>query len=117
MILSAWGMPSSYDYEVGFKFNVNVDHPIHDADLFLLGCVAALAFDAQLFVKRKDTPPISHNLPPVAGALTWSKGLLERVSLPMAKITGFNKKARCRLLGSRLARLFVRGRFCVPAAN
>lgn len=50
----------------------------------------------QLFVKHKDSPPISHNLPPVAGALTWSKGLLERVSLPMAKITGFNKKACCR---------------------
>lgn len=46
----------------------------------------------QLFAKNKDSPPVAHNLPPLAGALTWSKGLLERVSLPMAKITGFNKK-------------------------
>ncbi|CAM9950745.1 unnamed protein product [Pylaiella littoralis] len=52
-----------------------------------------VALVMQLFVKHKDNPPISHNLPPLAGALTWSKGLLERVSLPMAKISGFNKKA------------------------
>ncbi|CAM9264977.1 unnamed protein product, partial [Hapterophycus canaliculatus] len=53
---------------------------------------AEVALVMQLFLKNKDRPPVAHNLPPLAGALTWSKGLLERVSLPMAKITGFNKK-------------------------
>ncbi|CAM9247089.1 unnamed protein product, partial [Laminaria digitata] len=46
----------------------------------------------KLFAKHKDNPPIAHNLPPFAGALTWSKGLLERVSMPMAKISSFDKK-------------------------
>ena len=48
------------------------------------------------FAKHKDNPPIAHNLPPFAGALTWSKGLLERVSMPMDKISSFDKKVRKR---------------------
>ncbi|CAM9358663.1 unnamed protein product [Ascophyllum nodosum] len=46
----------------------------------------------QLFVKNKDDPPIAKNLPPVAGALAWSKGLLERVSVPMRKVSRFDIK-------------------------
>ncbi|CAB1108137.1 unnamed protein product [Ectocarpus sp. CCAP 1310/34] len=46
----------------------------------------------QLFIKQNEDPPIANNLPPVAGALTWSRGLLERVSLPMSKITEFDNK-------------------------
>eukprot|EP00904_Undaria_pinnatifida_P003150 jgi/Undpi1/12836/HiC_scaffold_7.g02503.m1 len=53
---------------------------------------AEVALVMQLFAKHKDNPPIAHNLPPFAGALTWSKGLLERVSMPMAKISSFDKK-------------------------
>ncbi|CAM9536900.1 unnamed protein product [Discosporangium mesarthrocarpum] len=51
-----------------------------------------LASVVQIFLKNKDDPPIGHNLPPVAGSLAWSRGLLERVALPMQKITGFDKK-------------------------
>lgn len=51
----------------------------------------------QLFIKQNEDPPIANNLPPVAGALTWSRGLLERVSLPMSKITEFDNKVRSQL--------------------
>lgn len=54
-------------------------------------------FLRQLFLTHKEDPPISHNLPPMAGALSWSRGLLERVSLPMLKIKGFDKKVRAQL--------------------
>ena len=40
----------------------------------------------KLFVEGKDEPSIAHNLPPIAGALTWCRGLLERIKTPMAKI-------------------------------
>lgn len=82
-----------------FKPDFKLGRSRHEKSDDFLGRVALwrlpaiLDFVAQLFVKHKESPPISHNLPPVAGALTWSRGLLERVSLPMAKITGFNQKA------------------------
>lgn len=37
-------------------------------------------------------PPLAHNHPPIAGALTWSRGLLERVQLPMEKLKALDKK-------------------------
>ena len=40
----------------------------------------------EMFVEGKDCPPIAHNLPPIAGALTWCRGLLERIKTPMSKI-------------------------------
>ena len=39
-----------------------------------------------LFMENRNTPPIAHNLPPIAGALTWCRGLLERVRQPMDKL-------------------------------
>ncbi|CAM9099296.1 unnamed protein product [Ectocarpus fasciculatus] len=51
-----------------------------------------VALVKQLFLKQNEDPPIANNLPPVAGALTWSRGLLERVSLPMSKIAEFDNK-------------------------
>lgn len=38
------------------------------------------------------SPPLAHNHPPIAGALTWSRGLLERVQLPVDKLKSFDKK-------------------------
>lgn len=53
----------------------------------------------QLFMKHRADPPISNNLPPLTGALSWSRGLLERVSPPMSKIKEFDKKVGIRLPG------------------
>ena len=37
----------------------------------------------QLYEKQKHDPPISRNLPPVAGNITWSRHLLKRIEEPM----------------------------------
>lgn len=36
-----------------------------------------------------DDPPITNNLPPIAGALTWSRGLIERMQGPIEKLNTF----------------------------
>ena len=46
----------------------------------------------QIFVENKDSPPIGNNLPPIAGALTWCRGLLDRVKLPMEKMKKLDRK-------------------------
>ncbi|RYY38442.1 hypothetical protein EON62_00440, partial [archaeon] len=45
----------------------------------------------QIFLTERDLPPISWNLPPIAGALYWCRGLKERIVEPMAKIRQLNK--------------------------
>jgi len=40
----------------------------------------------ELFLSLKDNPRIDLNLPPIAGALSWCRGLLDRVQEPMLKI-------------------------------
>lgn len=40
----------------------------------------------ELFLQNRDGPPISWNLPPIAGALTWCRGLVDRIQIPMAKL-------------------------------
>ena len=45
----------------------------------------------KMFVEGKEAPPIAHNLPPIAGALTWCRGLLERIKTPMTKIRKLDK--------------------------
>ena len=35
------------------------------------------------YQRDKERPPIVRNLPPVAGAITWSRHLLYRISVPM----------------------------------
>ena len=58
----------------------------------LIGAYAEdLATVQQLFVENKDDPVIPNNLPPIAGALSWSRGLLERIRLPMDKLKRLNK--------------------------
>jgi len=45
-----------------------------------------------LFMQLRESPPIAHNLPPIAGALTWCRGLLQRVQLPMEKLKRLERK-------------------------
>ena len=40
----------------------------------------------ELFLNYRDTPPIASNLPPISGSLTWCRGLVERVQIPMEKL-------------------------------
>ena len=45
----------------------------------------------ELFLTERDNPPIARNLPPIAGALTWCRGLKERIQEPMSKLETLNK--------------------------
>ncbi|KAF4325335.1 hypothetical protein BBI17_000424 [Phytophthora kernoviae] len=40
----------------------------------------------QIFIENRESPPISPNLPPFAGAVTWCRGLAERIQFPMEKL-------------------------------
>jgi len=52
-----------------------------------LKTVAAVFMEGKALVDSKDErAPISTNLPPVAGALNWTFGLIERVREPMDKL-------------------------------
>ena len=39
----------------------------------------------QLYLKGKDTPPISKNMPPKAGAIAWSRSIMGRIKTPIYK--------------------------------
>ena len=43
---------------------------------------------AEGFYLEREGPPLYMNMPPVAGALFWVRGLLDRVSMPMNKLRG-----------------------------
>jgi dynein heavy chain len=40
----------------------------------------------ELFLQYRDSCPIAWNLPPIAGGLTWCRGLVERIMIPMNKL-------------------------------
>jgi dynein heavy chain len=46
----------------------------------------------KIFDGNKEAPIIPHNLPPIAGSLTWSKSLRDRIELPIAKLKTLDKK-------------------------
>lgn len=58
--------------------------------------IAAVRQDAEeiqkLFNDYKNNPPVANNLPPIAGALTWCRGLLERVQQPLEKLKSLDRK-------------------------
>ena len=45
-----------------------------------------------IFERHRENPLVASNLPPVAGALSWCRGLLERVQCPIDKLKGLDKK-------------------------
>ena len=57
----------------------------------------------QLYEKQKHNPPISRNLPPVAGNITWSRHLLKRIEEPMK-----NFEQNHSLLASRDAKRIIK---------
>lgn len=40
----------------------------------------------QIFIENREHPPISPNHPPFAGAVSWCRGLVERVKFPLEKL-------------------------------
>ena len=50
--------------------------------------MSTIFIEGKLLVDKQDEKaPISNNLPPIAGSLNWTKGLLERIKEPMDKLT------------------------------
>lgn len=45
----------------------------------------------ELFLHYRDNCPIAWNLPPIAGALTWCRGLVERIEIPYVKLNQLEK--------------------------
>ena len=45
-----------------------------------------------IFQNHRNDPPSGNNLTPISGALTWCRGLLERVKLPMEKMKSLDSK-------------------------
>jgi dynein heavy chain len=53
-----------------------------------LKVVSTIFNEGKALVDRNDSQsPISNNLPPIGGALNWTKGLVERIKEPMDKLT------------------------------
>jgi dynein heavy chain len=45
----------------------------------------------EIFMQGQNDPMIADNAPPHAGAVTWSRGLVERVEEPMTRLKGIGK--------------------------
>ena len=61
----------------------------------------------ELFLTERDSPPISWNLPPIAGALTWCRGLKERITDPMTKLRGLNRTIMNREEAKEVAKVYA----------
>lgn len=65
----------------------------------------------ELFLQNRDNPPISWNLPPIAGALTWCRGLVDRIQIPMAKLQQLDRTILDREEAKEVAKVSYDKRF------
>jgi len=62
-----------------------------------LKTVSTIFMEGRALVDRADErAPISNNLPPIAGALNWTFGLIERIKEPMDKLTRLSQSIQDR---------------------
>jgi dynein heavy chain len=62
-----------------------------------LKTVNTIFIDGKVLVDKLDErAPISNNLPPIAGALNWTKGLVERIKEPMDKLEMLSQSVKDR---------------------
>ena len=61
----------------------------------------------ELFLSERAAPPIPWNLPPIAGALTWSRSLRDRIQDPMARINGLSREILAREESREMVKLFA----------
>lgn len=47
-----------------------------------------------LIEKKDERAPISNNMPPIAGSLDWTRGLLERIREPMERLSQLSQAIR-----------------------
>lgn len=46
----------------------------------------------EIFLRHRESPPVPAHYPPVAGALAWSRGLIERVGAPLPKFQALEQQ-------------------------
>lgn len=74
------------------SFDTLLERPIIQDELERKHVALIQAYGADLkkvqevLLLDRDIPPIGWNMPPIAGALAWCRGLKERIQLPMSKI-------------------------------
>jgi dynein heavy chain, axonemal len=61
----------------------------------------------ELFLTERENPPISWNLPPIAGALAWCRGLKERIVDPMAKLKQLNRTIMNREEAKEVSKIYA----------
>jgi len=49
-----------------------------------------------LIEKEDENAPIPPNMPPIAGAISWTNGLMERIQDPMARLQGLSQSLQDR---------------------
>ena len=49
-----------------------------------------------LIEKEDENAPIPPNMPPIAGAISWTNGLMERIQDPMARLQGLSQSIQDR---------------------
>ncbi|OQS01624.1 dynein heavy chain [Achlya hypogyna] len=79
------------------SFDDLLERPIIKNDLEKKHAVLIAAYSQdlhtvqQVFVEKRDNPPIAYNFPPFSGAVAWARGLLDRVAYPMEKLRRLNR--------------------------
>ena len=61
----------------------------------------------ELFLSHRDACPIAWNLPPIAGALTWCRGLVERIHVPYLKLNQLDKNILEREEAKEVAKVYA----------
>lgn len=73
-----------------------------------LKAVGTIFMEGKALVDRADErAPISNNLPPIAGALNWTAGLLERIKEPMEKLSQLSQSIQDREEYKDVQKLFA----------
>ena len=96
------------------SFDGLLDRPIIQDELEkkYVGLVQAYGQDLksvqELFLQYRDNNcPISWNMPPITGALTWCRGLVERITHPMLKLNQLDKTIIEREEAKEVAKVFT----------
>lgn len=61
----------------------------------------------ELFLTEREAPPISWNLPPIAGALSWCRGLKERIQDPMGKLKQLSRTIMSREEAKEVSKIYA----------
>ncbi|CAN0055637.1 unnamed protein product [Heterosigma akashiwo] len=70
------------------------------------GYGADLKVVQELFLQYRDAPILGHNLPPIAGALTWCRGLVTRIDIPFHKLQQLDKTILDREEAKEVAKVY-----------